>query len=248
MRTWLVAVTVGALTLSSAQQKTPTASDASALSGTDLIAELSKSVSTKKAKLGDPVKATITQDVLSHGKIVIRRGSKLVGHVTEVKTRSKEDQESRLGLVFDKAILKGGGEIDFNAAVRALAPPMRIGAVDMPDQMGPPTTQIVNQSTAPMPGGSGMPSKSGGSSASPNSNVASAVTNQAARAAEYSAAAGSAEAGGSLMGGGSRGVFGLPGVRLTPEPRGQSVICSTSHNVKLDSGTQMVIQVNNPVQ
>src|SRR5215469_13979546 len=121
MKSLLIAITAGLLTMSSAGQGVTTASTAgSELNGTDLVAELNKSVNSKKARLGDPVKATLTQDVLEHGKIVIRRGSKLIGHVTEVKPRSKDDQESRLGLIFDKAMLKGGEEIDFNAVVRAL--------------------------------------------------------------------------------------------------------------------------------
>src|SRR5215467_4954255 len=142
MKVFCIAIAASALTFTAACQSKPDFasgdSNSPAIIGTDLVAELSKSVNVKKVKLGDPVKATVTQDLLAQGKIVIRRGSKLVGHVTEAKVRSKEDEESRLGVVFDKALLKGGGEIDFTAAVRALAPGVRIGAVDKPDPMGAP--------------------------------------------------------------------------------------------------------------
>src|SRR5215469_7429852 len=103
MKSLLIAVTAGALTMSSMGQGVATTTSAIAgsdLNGTDLVAELNKSINSKKAKLGDPVKATLTQDVISHGKIVIRRGSKLIGHVTAVNARSKEDAESRLSMVF----------------------------------------------------------------------------------------------------------------------------------------------------
>lgn len=257
MKSLLIAITAGALTMSSVGQGVTTmssAGDGSELNGTELVAELSQSVNSRKVKLGDPVKATLTQDVISHGKIVIRRGSRLVGHVTEVKPRSKEDQESRLGMVFDKALLKSGQEIDFNAAVRALAPPARVSGVDKPDMMGPPITGLGNQSTNPQPlsGGTGGMSASRSSSSNSSGSINS-NSNQASRVAEFGAASpGSSALGGegSVMGGGSRGVFGMPGVKLGSAARGQdgSVISSHGHDVKLDSGTQMVIQVTTPVR
>ena len=253
---WIVAMTAGAVTVSSAWQdpvgvKSSDTRNASVetspseLIGTDVVAELDKSVDAKKAKVGDLVKATITQDVLSHGKIVIRRGSKLVGHVTQTKIRSKEDRESRLGVVFDRAVLRHGGEIDLSAAVRALAPGVRMSSVDRPDPMGAPPGSAMGSGGAPMPISSGPASKSSGSGPPPS------AMNQAARAAMQSGAAtsGNAQEYG-VMGGGSRGVFGLPGLRLSAESGAgrESIISSITHNVKLDSGTQMVIQVNHVAQ
>ena len=250
MKALLIAVTATALTMSSPGQGVSAANSAttgsSELSGTDLVAELNKAVNSKKARLGDPVKATLTQDVIAHGKVVIRRGSKLLGHVTEAKGRSKEDAESRLGLVFDKALLKGGEELNFTALVRAMAPPVRYGAVDRPDMMAPPVMGAMNPQQGAQPLSSGMgPSapmnRSGGSI-----STASTTQNQAARAAEYSNAVFNPLASeGGVMGGGSRGVFGMPGIKLGPAGRGQSatVISSINHDVKLDSGTQLVIQV-----
>lgn len=234
---------------STGQGVTTTSTASPKLNGTDLVAELNKSVNSKKAKLGDPVKATLTQDVIEHGKIVIRRGSKLVGHVTEAKPRSKDDQESRLGLVFDKAMLKGGEEIDFNAVVRALAPPVRFGAVDKPDMMGPPPTGMANQSNGPQPlsppGGTGSNSSNRASS---NASTTTGTSNQASQAAQYASTSyggGRLAPQGGVMSGGSRGIFGIPGLKLGPPAKGQdgSVISSTSQSVKLESGTQMVIQV-----
>lgn len=249
MKSLLIAITAGALAMSSAGQGVTTTSTASSeLNGTDLVAELNKSVNSKKAKLGDPVKATLTQDVIEHGKIVIRRGSKLVGHVTEAKPRSKDDRESRLGLVFDKAMLKGGEEIDFNAVVRALAPPVRFGAVDKPDMMGPPPTGLANSSNGPQPlsapGGTGSNSSNRASS---NASTTTGTSNQASQAAQYASSShgGTLAPEGGVMSGGSRGIFGIPGLTLGPPAKGQdgSVISSTSQSVKLESGTQMVIQV-----
>jgi len=89
--------------------------------GSILYAELTKTVDAKKAKVGDPVSAVLVADVLSHGKIVVRHDSKLVGHVTEVQVHTKEAPESRLGIVFDKAITKAG-EVPFQSLLLAIRP------------------------------------------------------------------------------------------------------------------------------
>src|SRR5205807_9600904 len=103
-------------------------------SGTALQAELTKSLDAKKAKPGDEVTAKLTQDVVSHGQVVLRRGSKLMGHVTEAKARSKEDSESRLGVLFDHAVLKDGQEVAFNSVIQAVAAAPNVAS--MPDDSG----------------------------------------------------------------------------------------------------------------
>lgn len=87
-------------------------------SGTTLQAELTKSLDAKKAKPGDEVTAKLTQDVKSNGQVVVRKGSKLIGHVTEAKPRDKENSESRLGILFDHAVLKDGQEVVFNSVIK----------------------------------------------------------------------------------------------------------------------------------
>jgi hypothetical protein len=100
--------------------------------GALLYAELSKTVDTKKAKAGDPVTAQLLADVVSHGKIVIHRDAKLIGHVTEAQPYSKEKPESRLGIVFEKIILKGGQEVPFDSVLMALRPAQSAAASPNP--------------------------------------------------------------------------------------------------------------------
>src|ERR1051326_8268529 len=77
-------------------------------SGTIMYLELSKTVDAKKARPGDEVRATLLNNVLSHGKIVLRQDSKLLGHITEVQAFSRSKPESRLGVAFDRIVGKGG--------------------------------------------------------------------------------------------------------------------------------------------
>jgi hypothetical protein len=128
--------------------------------GSLLYAELSKTVDAKKAKAGDPVTAVLVADVLSHGKIVARHDSKLVGHVTEAQPHSKDRPESRLGIVFDKVILKGGQEIPFVSVLMSLSPAPRLQV----ESMSPPSPPGTNSAASPqeerhypMPKGPGVP-------------------------------------------------------------------------------------------
>src|SRR5712664_805277 len=95
--------------------------NASLAGGTAFNAALSSPIDSKKCKPGDPVNAHTTEAAKSEGKTVIPKGSKLVGHVTQASARGKGQSESSLGIVFDKAILKNGQEIPWNAGIQALA-------------------------------------------------------------------------------------------------------------------------------
>src|SRR5262249_16646013 len=106
---------------SSATTGTGVSSASSLAGGTTILATLNKSVDAKKAKQGDEVDARAAQNVVSNGSVVIPRGSKLVGHVTEVKAREKGQNKSSLGIAFDKAVLKNGQEVPLQASIRAIA-------------------------------------------------------------------------------------------------------------------------------
>jgi hypothetical protein len=75
-------------------------------SGTRLAGELQSTIDARKAKVGDQVVLKTTQAIKSQGRTVVNKGSRLIGHVTEVSQRSKTNGESRVGLLFDR--LEGG--------------------------------------------------------------------------------------------------------------------------------------------
>lgn len=126
-------LTLGNTAFSQDSQKTSGSSEYEPVvmeNGSLLYAELSKGLDAKKVKVGDPVTAVLTADVLSHGEIIVPRNSKLIGHISEAKPSSKEDPESRLGIVFEKAVLKGGHEVPFSSALISLRPPKAGPSVD----------------------------------------------------------------------------------------------------------------------
>src|SRR6202163_2634554 len=89
-------------------------------SGSTVQAELSKPVDVRKNKPGDEVIAKPTQDVKSDGKVVLPKGSKIVGKVTQAQARAKGQDESQLGIAFDHAILKDGTQMPMSFAIQAV--------------------------------------------------------------------------------------------------------------------------------
>jgi hypothetical protein len=156
----LLALSSGAYALQAPQTAGAAGAPATLDDGSILYAELSKTVDAKKAKAGDPVSAVLLADVLSHGKIVARRDSKLVGHVTEAQPHSKDTPESRLGIVFDKVILKGGQEIPFASVLMALSPAPRLQVESMSGPAPPGTNPASTQQQErhyPTPKGPSVP-------------------------------------------------------------------------------------------
>src|ERR1700691_3054605 len=62
--------------------------------GEAIVVELAKSVDARKAKADDKVEARLTMDMLSHGEIVIPRGTKITGRVTTATPKTRHTPES----------------------------------------------------------------------------------------------------------------------------------------------------------
>ena len=224
-----------------------------------ILAEFTQSLNARKLKPGDRVKAQVAQDVLAHGKIIIPVESKLIGHVTEVKPHQAGDPESRLGIVFDRVLLKHPREVDFVAVVQRLEPPTeRRSRVDEPSQMLP----IGGMGGGPMgpmgtvPGSSGGPVSRGGNSggSTPALNPAGSptflpppsVSEPPSVVRQGIGPVAPVEQQQSMSTGMPLGVYGLKGLTLLPGPSGSTpgpVILSQTGDVKLENGTQVLLRV-----
>lgn len=220
-------------------------SSSSLASGTTILATLAKSLDAKKAKQGDEVTARAAQNVVSSGSVVIPRGSKLIGHVTDVKAREKGQNESSLGIAFDKAVLKNGQEVPLQASIRAIAPAENNSP--MPD-MGGAGMDTGGSSNGGMSGDMG--SRTGGMGGPPGSTGSPVGTPGSTPGNAGGAAGNTANSAGRTPGAatgelnpGSQGVIGLQGLTLNSQAGNSSVISSNSKNVKLDNGTQLLLQV-----
>ena len=75
-------------------------------SGTQLAAQLENTLDARHAKPGDRVVLKTTQAVRQGGEVVVPKGARLIGHITDVQRRTKNDNESVIGMTFDR--LKNG--------------------------------------------------------------------------------------------------------------------------------------------
>ncbi|HZQ67706.1 MAG TPA: hypothetical protein VFA68_04230 [Terriglobales bacterium] len=201
--------------------------------GTAIPAELGKSLDAHKNKPGDPVTAKVVQDLLSNGQVVIPRDTKIVGHVTEATPKSKGEPGSRLGIAFDKMILKGGREVPFRASIQALAKTQ--------EQASPLANEPANSGYG---GSAGIGAGSAPGIAGERGGVAggqAGVQRPTVPDASGYPGTGSTPSGGAISAS-TQGVIGLKGLALSKGNEG-TVVTADSGNVHLDSGTQMILHV-----
>jgi len=193
--------------------------------GMPIYADLKSSLDSKKAKNGDPVNAQTSEVVKSNdGRTILPRGAKLIGHITQATAKSKGDGQSSLGIAWDKAILKDGGEVPLAVGIQALASPATFSS---PPDAGPP------QSTANM--GTTQTSPMGRSTPPPDSPSGGATRGAVA-------AGGNSQ---TTLSPNSHGVIGMHGLTLAAARGDDNAIVSTvssdGKNVHLDAGTRMLL-------
>ena len=72
------------------------------LAGTNLEAELQSVIDVRKSNVGDEVVLKTTKAIKQNGEVVVPKGAKLIGRITEVKRKTKDDATSKVGMVFDR--------------------------------------------------------------------------------------------------------------------------------------------------
>jgi len=224
--------------------------------GTVVHAELDKSLDSKKAKVGDAVTARTTEAVKEDGKVVLPKGTNLVGHLTRVSARGKGDNDSTLGVQFDRAELKGGQEMAVQLTLQAIAAPPGVAAIGGDDLQGMGSSGASGSMGGASRTGAGTPAPVGGAvsgaastAARTTGDVSGAATSTVNSTANTAAGATTQGATGGLNSSGqlaanSRGVFGLNGLSLSAETSNSaqgSVIASSGKSVRLDSGTRLLL-------
>jgi hypothetical protein len=208
--------------------------------GSTVQAELVKPLDAHKNKVGDEVVAKTMHDVKSDGHVVVPKGSKLIGHVTEAKAHSKDQATSELGIAFDRAVLKNGTEMPLAMGIQAIGRSRASAAAMEDDSMASGGAGAVGSSGARASGGGGVL----GGVRSTTGGVVNTAGSAAGGAVNTAGAAGGAVSG--SLSSTSQGVVGLQGLSLSSDTSASthaSVLSSNSGNVHLDSGTEMVLRV-----
>lgn len=220
-------------------------------SGSTIATVLSKPVDARKNKEGDAVSAKVTQDVKSDGKVVIPKGSRLIGHVTQAKARAKGESESSLGIVFDRALLKGGQESTLHLVIQAMTSAQTVNSASLGEGDG---GGLVGGSAGGS-GSAGGRASGGGVLGGATSTVGSTVGGVSHTAGQTVGTATQTTA--STTGGlkstniagaltsNSTGVIGMQGLSLVTQASNTtqgSLITSSNKNVRLESGTQLLLR------
>ena len=200
--------------------------------GTTICVALANSIDSRKAKPGDAITARVTLPVLSHGKVIIPNDAKITGHVTLVKTRSRDSKESQIGIVFDREVLKDGSELPLSLTVQAIGRTSQ-SAAEIASQ------EPYNPSVATAPGIAGAPASTPRQPgfpprpppADPSQPVRPEADSQNAQHPSLDI--------------GSHGAIGLPDLTLTEssDTATGSMVKSSKKNVKLDGGTEIILRV-----
>jgi hypothetical protein len=186
--------------------------------GTVVVVELLRPVDAKKSSVGDQVECVVRQDLLFKGKIIVPRDSRAIGHITEAVAYTKE-HSSRLGMLFEKIILKDKTELPFQypAVIEAVASPIQHTVV--------PTSRL-DQMPVQMEKG-----KSTGGAA-----LDAVQSNPNIMGANFPQTTG-------VISAANRGVVGLKDFTLEKSTPEAVTIVGAKRDVKLVAHTQMVLRV-----
>jgi hypothetical protein len=215
--------------------------------------ELVGKLDSKSAKAGDTVVVKTKETIKTADGTELPKGSRLVGHVTQVEARGSGQADSSMSIVFDRAELKNGNQLAIHSVIESVAPPASAVAsdsFDAGDSLAAPSGGMHAVGGGGGRAGGALLGGAAGSTASATGGVASSLgsTTGSALHATEGATAGlgnglheATGASGSL----TSQATGIPGVMLAGSATGSTsgTLTASRKNVHLDSGTQMVLGV-----
>lgn len=189
---------------------------------------LSHTVDAKKAKAGDPIEVKIAQDLKTNdGQMLAPKDTIIGGHVVASQPHSKETK-SELAIVFDHAVLKDGQPATWPMAIQAIIGNERNSAPSSEPASGGDMSPGQASPRGGM-GGTGMGGRAPGSGSSSPGGTDMPPQPDAAKSHPPITAS-------------TQGVVGMPELKLEDSPQGP-VITSEKGNVKLESGTLLLLRV-----
>lgn len=237
-------------------QEDPAANQASAAAAQlkPVTAELVNKLDSKSAKQGDSVVVKTNEDVVFPGGADIPKGSKLVGHITNVQARADGKENSQIAIQFDRAELKGGQNMAIESVIKSLSP--AAGYSDtannaVPQSYGSSPQGAPNTTNQPSQGmnGQGMngsnPNTANSRPEVPSNTIAQpGVTNQ-------TTGTGMPEPGSIVARNGNVAIrmTAIPGVLLAnninglPFTNASGMLLGARRDIHLDGGTQMVVAI-----
>lgn len=233
-----------------------------------VTAELVDKLDSKSAKQGDSVVVKTDENLQISQGTEIPRGSKLIGHITNVQARGDGHENSQIAIQFDRAEVKGGQSLPIETVIQSVSPSG--GSEGSTGISNPPGTYGDSATSSNVPTGAmgsapgatgstpGMNSSANGSaSGSMNQNTmgnqpGSGTSATAQAGSPDQAANGNAPAPGSIVarnGNVAIRTTSLPGILLANDIHGlpfsnaSGMLLGARRDVRLDGGTRFVLAV-----
>ena len=224
--------------------------------------ELQGKLDSKSAKVGDPVMVKTTEKMRFSDGTEVPKGSRLVGHVTQVQARGSGHTDSSMGIVFDRAELRSGQSFAIHSVIQSVLPPasaMAASQMSADDSISTPMGGGVHtmggggMNGGGRAGGGLLPgtvgtatSATGALSSDLKSTAGSAVGLTGGVAEDATAGVGNGIGGAaSVTGSLAAHATGIADLMLAADASGSTsgMLSATGKNIHLDSGTQMVLGV-----
>ena len=196
---------------------------------------LNTSVDTKDATEGQQLTFRIVSDLVVKGVLVIPRDSTVYGRISEVHAKSKDQPQSALAIVIDKAKRPDGIEVPLQAIIAAVAAPKENS---LPSD---PTYGMLHSNEPKMSGsGAGAASRTGDLTPSSRADASAAVATAGLKGPMEH---------GFLLHENSAGAIGYEGLALSwglAAPPPFTIFVSKNKSIKLNAGTQVLLRMSPP--
>ena len=219
-------------------------------------AELVNKLDSKSAKQGDSVVVKTKEDLKFPGGADLPKGSKLVGHVTNVQARADGKENSQIAIQFDRAEMKDGQNMAIESVIKSVSPSEGTGsAMDNSVPGAYSANPGVGGGTSPTsPGMSGASSGMSPSTANnrPDDRPGLASNSTAQPGATDQTTSSGMPAPGSIVarnGNVAIRTTAIPGVLLANDINGlpftnaSGMLLGARRDIHLDGGTQMVVAI-----
>ncbi len=188
----------------------------------------------KTASAGQEVSLQTVGDVTVNGRIVIPASSKIIGHVTQVTTKGKDQTQPALAIVIEKAVRKDGFVIPLQAIIAAVAAPKDNALTS------DPSYGMLHSNEPRMSASASSTSATGDLSASSKANSTAAVATAQLKGRMDDAWQLTEQ---------SNSAIGYDGLSITwsfATPPPFTVFVSKNKNLKLLAGTQVLLRMVPP--
>lgn len=224
-------------------QSTASAPEATNAQLRPVTGELVTRINAKKAKAGQTVVIKTTEKAATADGVVIPKGSRILGHITDVQPHTKQNPNAKVTLQFDKAQLKSGQTLPIKSVLESVAPAVSV-ANNGVDPFG---------TGVPAAGGGGAPAPGSPTGSSPGMQPTQTTQTQGSTAAMMNAGQNtSAPKPGTVVttqGNVAVKTTAVPGVLIATNANGQpfsnasGALLGAKRNVDLDGGTKVTLAI-----